>query len=100
MWIMGGNRNVIINSERAERFAVSKKEDAVLIVAYYEQSGCGATLARYQTENEAYNELCDLYDAITANVSSYCMKASTGAYKPEMKMENHNGRKHKGHGGS
>lgn len=101
MWIMGGNKTELICSEAVERFALSNKENSTLIIASYSVNDARCvTLARYQTEAEAYNELCDLCDAMVADMPVYFMKASTGTYKPEMKAENHNGRKRKNYGGS
>lgn len=101
MWIMGGNRNVIINSEKVYRFAVSKKEDCVLIFAAYgTDDGNYTNLARYQTEQEAYNELCDLCDAMKADLPVYFMKTSTGVYKSERDHERYHGKKPIRYGGS
>lgn len=82
MYIFDGSRKQIINAEFVERFCISEKDDATLIVASYSSSRPPVTLARYENTAEAKGALADLFYAISGGQAYFEMPESR-LYSPE-----------------
>ena len=57
MYILSGDKKQIINSDFVERFCISEKPDAALIVASYDKNAKVVTVARYRDLREAQRVL-------------------------------------------
>lgn len=76
MFIMNEYENEIINVESVERFCMTKKTDAVLIVASYCDTRPPVTVARYKDVKEAKAALRDLFGAIEGGQACFAMPPS------------------------
>lgn len=85
MYILSGDKKQIINSDFVERFCISEKPDAALIVASYDKNAKVVTLARYRDLREAQKVLGELLCAIAGGQAYYtlrkacCTRNSTSA---------------------
>ena len=76
MLILNGAKNQIINTEFVERFCISEKDDAALIVLSYSSERPPVTLARYKNAQEAKEALSDLFYAVAGGQTYYTMPDS------------------------
>lgn len=101
MFFMNGNRNEIVNANACERFCISEKEDAALVIASYGRDRAPLTLGRYRTPTEAKEALDCLLAAFEDGKTGYSMMESTGAQLPmEWQRDPYHGVKQKRRGGS
>ncbi|MBR5409271.1 MAG: hypothetical protein IK104_01245 [Clostridia bacterium] len=63
MFILSSTKQAIYNSDRIDRITLSKKDDAVLVMAGNE-TGTATTLGRYSTVAEAQAALLSLFTAL------------------------------------
>ena len=87
MYIMNGAKNQIINAEFVERFCISEKDDAALIVLSYSSERPAVTLARYKDAKEARTVLADLLLALAGGQSYYSMPDSLVYGEERHKMD-------------
>ena len=76
MYILSGDKKQIINSDFVERFCISEKPDAALIVASYDKNAKVVTVARYRDLREAQKVLGELLCAIAGGQAYYTMPES------------------------
>ena len=76
MYILTGDKKQIINSDFVERFCISEKPDAALIVASYDKNAKVVTVARYRDLREAQKVLGELLCAIAGGQAYYTMPES------------------------
>lgn len=76
MYILTGDKKQIINSDFVERFCISEKPDAALIVASYDKNIQLVTVARYRDLREAQKVLGELLCAIAGGQAYYTMPES------------------------
>ena len=76
MYILSGDKKQIINSDFVERFCISEKPDAALIVASYDKNIQLVTVARYRDLREAQKVLGELLCAIAGGQAYYTMPES------------------------
>lgn len=74
MYILASNQESVINSDYVQRFCITKKPDATLIIAYYSVDRA-VTIGRYADE-EARGVLAELYSALSTEDKSYSMPDS------------------------
>jgi hypothetical protein len=72
MYILDAAEKTVYSSEAIERFVVSEKSDAVLVVASLGPDRCG-TLGRYHTMEEAKGVIYRLYCALASGEKSFDM---------------------------
>ena len=77
MYILATNGRQIVNAEFVERFCLSEKDDATLIVASYSDSRPPVTLGRYKDAKEAKDVLYSLVMALAGEQRVYDMPDST-----------------------
>ena len=76
MYIMAAGGKQIVNSEFVERFCLSEKGDAVLIVASYSDVRPPVTMGRYQDLAEARRVFGELMGALSGGQACYDMPES------------------------
>lgn len=76
MYIMNSEGTQIINSEFIERFLISEKPDAVLVVLSYGNERPAKTLARYKDLREAKSAMGDLMAALAGGQAYFTMPES------------------------
>lgn len=76
MYIMLAGGRQIVNSEFVERFCISEKNDAALIVASYSDVRPPVTMARYANMDEARGVLCELMGALSGGQGYFTMPES------------------------
>ena len=76
MYILTGDKKQIINSDFVERFCISEKPDAALIVASYDKNAKVVTVARYCDLREAQSVLGELLCAVAGGQAYYTMPES------------------------
>lgn len=77
MYILNSMQTSIVSSEFVERFCISEKPDAALIVASYSTERSPVTLGRYENLSEAQDVLSDLILALAGGQACYTMPEST-----------------------
>ncbi len=80
MYILNGAKKEILNSDFIERFVISVKDDAVLIVASYSVSDRPVTMSKYKTLKEAQGVLSDMFSALAGGQTYYEMPESSLFY--------------------
>lgn len=76
MYILDGRKMQVVNSEFVERFCISEKPDAALILASYSSERQPITLARYKDVREAQETLGDIFGALAGGQTCYTMPDS------------------------
>lgn len=76
MYVLNGNKTQIINSDFVERFCISVKDDAALVVASYSLERPPFTLARYKDSDEAKSVLNKLFVALIGGQVGFDMPES------------------------
>lgn len=76
MYILSGDKKQIVNSEYVERFCISEKDDAALIVLSYSNTRPAVTLARYKNLEEAQSVLMELMLSISGGQLYFSMPES------------------------
>lgn len=76
MYILDSYRKQIIDSHAVDRFCISEKPDAALIVASYGVEGRPITMARYANLREAQNVLSELFSALAGGQQCFYMPES------------------------
>lgn len=87
MYIMAASGSQIVNSEFVERFCISEKEDAALVVASYSNVRPPVTMARYANTDEAMGALGDLMGALAGGQTCFTMPDSTLYYEERRKKD-------------
>lgn len=76
MFIMNNKGLEVINSQFVERFCISIKPDAALIVASYSDQRAPVTVARYADAAEAKEALVELSQALAGGTELFYMPDS------------------------
>lgn len=76
MYILNQSKTEIHNSDFAERFCISQKSDAALIVSAPGRDKAPDTLGRYKNFQEARDVLFDLFFALRSGEDSFEMPLS------------------------
>lgn len=76
MYILNSSEKEIINSNFVERFCISDKEDAALIIASYNNVRPPVTIARYKNTKEAKAALGELFAALAGGQTHFFMSDS------------------------
>ena len=87
MYIMTEKCREIINSEFVERFCVVEKEDAVLIVASYNDVRRAVTMARYRDKKEAEWAMGELMGALSGGSTYFYMPDSVLHWEEHIKKD-------------
>ena len=87
MYIMAAGGKQIINSEFVERFCLSEKEDAVLIVASYSDTRPTVTMARYANMDESRDALGKLMGALAGGQAYFDMPESILYYEEHVRKD-------------
>lgn len=75
MYILAGKQ--LINSRFVERFCLVEKNDAVLVVASYNDTRPAVTLSRYKNMHEATGILEELMYALSGGQTTFSMPDSS-----------------------
>ena len=76
MYILNQSRTEIHNSDFFERFCISEKSDAALIVSSASRNSQPNTMGRYADKKEAQEILLELYTALHTGASDFEMPPS------------------------
>lgn len=76
MYIMAAGGRQIVNSEFVERFCISEKDDASLVVASYSDVRPPVTMARYKDTEEARRAIGALMGALSGGQTCFDMPES------------------------
>lgn len=87
MYIMVPSGMQIINSEFVERFCVTEKPDAALIVASYSDVRPPVTMGRYANTKEAKQTLGELMAALAGGQTCFTLPDSTLYYGEQTKKD-------------
>ena len=87
MYIMAAGGKQIINSEFVERFCLSEKEDAILIVASYSDTRPPVTMARYANMDESRDALGKLMGALAGGQAYFDMPESILYYEEHVRKD-------------
>lgn len=80
MYILSKSGKEIVNSDFVERFCVTEKSDAMLIVASYSTERQPVTMARYRDSREAEEALRELFRAMAGEQRYFEMPDSVLQY--------------------
>lgn len=87
MYILDSAKQTIHNSEAYDRFKITPKQDAILIVAFQDCETPSIVLGKYADKNEAQDALFELFYALTSGYQSFEMPDSRMFHGEEQKHD-------------
>lgn len=87
MYILSCGGKEIVNSEFVERFLVSVKPDATLVIGSYNATRPPVTIGRYADEKEAKETLLTLWNALAGGQTMFEMPESRYYFEEPVKKD-------------